>query len=171
MLANTQAYWDAHELNQRLSDAMQHRAGIEQAKGILMAAQGVSEDDAFDILVRASQRENIKLRDIAHRIVVDAVSRACESNSNAERGAAMSDDSTAALAAGMAYAEWATLDLWVASVGVGGNLTRHSVDAIVRGERKASPHEHDLLAACLNDWFVERGQDHPVPFWRDLGAA
>jgi GAF domain-containing protein len=84
VLANTQAYWDAHELNQRLTDAMQHRAGIEQAKGILMAAQGVSEDDAFDMLVRASQRENVKLRDIARRIVDDAVSRARQSRGEAE---------------------------------------------------------------------------------------
>lgn len=83
----------------------------------------------------------------------------------------MSDDSTAALAAGMACAEWTTLDLWVASVGVGGNLTRHSVDAIVRGECNAAPPEHDVLAACLNDCFVQRGQDQPVPYWRDLGAA
>lgn len=84
VLANTQAYWDAHELNQRLTEAMQHRAGIEQAKGILMAAQGVSDVDAFDLLVRASQRENVKLRDIARRIVDEAVSRARKSNSDAE---------------------------------------------------------------------------------------
>jgi len=39
---------------------------IEQAKGILMAR---AADDAFDIFRQASQRENLKLRDIAQRIV------------------------------------------------------------------------------------------------------
>jgi hypothetical protein len=42
---------------------------IEQAKGIIMARHGCSEDQAFDALRRASQRENIKLRDLAASIV------------------------------------------------------------------------------------------------------
>jgi GAF domain-containing protein len=75
VLANTKAYWDAHELSTRLMASTQSRAVIEQAKGILMAAEGADEDQAFDILVRASQRENVKLRDIARRIVDDAVTR------------------------------------------------------------------------------------------------
>ena len=45
---------------------------IEQAKGILMAQQGCSEDQAFDALRRASQRENIKVRDLAASIVARA---------------------------------------------------------------------------------------------------
>ena len=75
MLANAQAYWDAHELSVRLGEAMKNRAVIEQAKGILIGAQGIDEDQAFGLLVRASQRENIKLRDIARRIVDNAIAR------------------------------------------------------------------------------------------------
>lgn len=75
VLANAQAYWDAHSLSERLGDAMRSRAVIEQAKGILMAAQRCDEDEAFAVLVRASQRENVKLRDIARRIVTDAAER------------------------------------------------------------------------------------------------
>ncbi|MBW8825703.1 MAG: GAF and ANTAR domain-containing protein [Acidobacteria bacterium] len=75
VLANAQAYWDARELSTGLSEAMQHRAVIEQAKGILMAAQGCDEDTAFDLLVKASQRENLKLRDIAQRIVDTTIAR------------------------------------------------------------------------------------------------
>ena len=69
VLANAQAYWDAHQLSQNLAAAMQSRAVIEQAKGILMGAQRCSADEAFQILVRASQRENRKLREIADEIV------------------------------------------------------------------------------------------------------
>lgn len=76
VLANSQAYWDARELSDRLGDAMKSRAVIEQAKGMLMAAQRCTEDEAFDLLVRASQRENLKLRDIASRIVAEATRRA-----------------------------------------------------------------------------------------------
>ena len=75
VLANAQAYWDAHELSLRLGDAMQNRAVIEQAKGILIGAKGIDEEEAFGLLVRASQRENTKLRDIARRIVDNAIAR------------------------------------------------------------------------------------------------
>jgi GAF domain-containing protein len=72
VLANADAYWDARELSERLDQAMQSRSIIEQAKGMLMGAQRRTADEAFDILVKASQRENIKLRDIAARIVEGA---------------------------------------------------------------------------------------------------
>jgi GAF domain-containing protein len=71
-LANAQAYWDARHLSERLGMAMESRATIEQAKGILMAAQHCGPDPAFAIMVRASQRENRKLRDIANQIVRSA---------------------------------------------------------------------------------------------------
>jgi GAF domain-containing protein len=75
VLANAQAYWDARTLSERLGEAMASRAVIEQAKGMLMAAQRSGSDEAFELLVRASQRENVKLRDIAARIVDDAINR------------------------------------------------------------------------------------------------
>jgi len=76
VLANAQAYWDARTLSEGLGEAMKNRAVIEQAKGILMAAQHCGEQEAFDLLVRASQRENLKLRDIAMRLVTTAAQSA-----------------------------------------------------------------------------------------------
>ena len=55
-----------------LKVALVSRATIEQAKGILMASNQCDPDEAFGLLVRASQRENVKLRDIAARIVDNA---------------------------------------------------------------------------------------------------
>ena len=70
VLANAVAYWGAYELSQQMTEAMQSRAAIEQAKGMLMASSpGLTPDDAFDLLRRASQRENVKLRDVAQRVV------------------------------------------------------------------------------------------------------
>ena len=70
VLANASAYWTAYELSQNLSEAMKSRAVIEQAKGMLMArSETLTPDDAFDLLRKASQRENMKLREIAQRIV------------------------------------------------------------------------------------------------------
>jgi GAF domain-containing protein len=70
VLANASAYWEASHLSEQLTEAMRSRAVIEQAKGMLMArSPELSADDAFDLLRRASQRENVKLREIAQRIV------------------------------------------------------------------------------------------------------
>jgi len=70
VLANASAYWEARNLSEQLSEAMKSRAEIEQAKGMLMAqTPGITADEAFDLLRRASQRENVKLREIARRIV------------------------------------------------------------------------------------------------------
>jgi GAF domain-containing protein len=73
VLANAHAYWDVRNLSARLTEAQRSRAVIEQAKGMLMAAQKCNEGDAFELLVKASQRENIKLREIALRIVNNAI--------------------------------------------------------------------------------------------------
>ena len=69
VVANAIAYWRAFDQAEQLTYAMEHRAEIEQAKGILMATQRCTADEAFDLLRRASQRENRKLRDVAAEIV------------------------------------------------------------------------------------------------------
>ena len=70
VLANASAFWAASELSDQLGQAMRSRAVIEQAKGVLMArSPQMTADEAFDVLRKASQRENIKVRDIAQRIV------------------------------------------------------------------------------------------------------
>jgi GAF domain-containing protein len=69
LLTNSQVYWDAYRLTETLQEAMRSRATIEQAKGMIMARSRCTSEDAFAILVRASQRENRKLRDIAAEIV------------------------------------------------------------------------------------------------------
>lgn len=54
---------------EQMDDALASRDLIGQAKGILMAREGVDADGAFDMLRRASQRLNVKLRDVAGGIV------------------------------------------------------------------------------------------------------
>lgn len=69
LLVNSRVYWDACRLTENLQEAMRSRAAIEQAKGLLMARSRCTPDEAFNLLVRASQRENRKLRDIANELV------------------------------------------------------------------------------------------------------
>ena len=72
ILANAEAYTSAERLNEQLREALQSREMIGQAKGILMEREGCSPDEAFDILRRASQNSNKKLRDIATEVVESA---------------------------------------------------------------------------------------------------
>lgn len=75
LLANAQAYWDAQSLSENLTEAMKFRSVIEQAKGIIIGATGMSENAAFQQLVRQSQHENVKVRDLAVEIVKRAQRR------------------------------------------------------------------------------------------------
>jgi hypothetical protein len=52
-----------------LQRALRSQPVIEQAKGLLMAQHGCTPDEAFAMLMRASQRENRKLRDIARAMI------------------------------------------------------------------------------------------------------
>ena len=53
---------------EQLREAIESRDVIGQAKGILMARESCTAEEAFEVLRRASQRENLKLRDIAARL-------------------------------------------------------------------------------------------------------
>ena len=53
----------------RLPSALDSRAVIDQAKGVLMARHGLTPSAAFDLLSEQSQRSNRKLRELAEELV------------------------------------------------------------------------------------------------------
>lgn len=70
--AHASVAMSAARREQQLRQKAETRDVIGRAKGILMARSGVTDDDAFAMLVRASQRMNTKLRDVAQRIADQA---------------------------------------------------------------------------------------------------
>ena len=72
-LANMHLYEVQSHVAEQLQTAMQSRAVIEQAKGILMGARRCSAEEAFGILVRLSQDSNRKLRDVAQALLDEAM--------------------------------------------------------------------------------------------------
>jgi hypothetical protein len=62
---NAALYHAAADTALQISRALQSRAVIEQAKGIIMTRQRCTADEAFHLLARTSQHRNQKLRDIA----------------------------------------------------------------------------------------------------------
>jgi GAF domain-containing protein len=75
VLANAQAYTNALATSEQLSHSITSRETIEQAKGIIMASMHCTPDEAFDQLVKQSQSMNVKLREIADRIVKNTARR------------------------------------------------------------------------------------------------
>jgi ANTAR domain/PAS fold len=55
----------------RVAEITEHRAVIEQAKGMLMLVYGLDDAAGFDLLRWRSQESNIKLRRLAQQIVED----------------------------------------------------------------------------------------------------
>jgi len=76
VVSNATAYWSVEESARQLATALESRALIEQAKGVLIATQGCTAEEAFDILRRTSQRENRKLRTIAAELVQSRIRKA-----------------------------------------------------------------------------------------------
>lgn len=73
---NAQLLAAARERTQQLRRALESRAVIDQAIGIIRARTGVGAKEAFERLTRISQDENVKLHDVASRLVDEAVRRA-----------------------------------------------------------------------------------------------
>ncbi len=71
-VANADAHDRLAEQARNMRLAMESRAVIEQAKGVLVAQRRLDPEAAFEILREASQRYNRKLRDIASGIVQSA---------------------------------------------------------------------------------------------------
>jgi GAF domain-containing protein len=70
-LANAEIHRKNRQMISNLEEAMKSRELIGQAQGILMEREGCSAEQAFQMLVRASQNLNIKLRLVAERVVAD----------------------------------------------------------------------------------------------------
>lgn len=68
-IGSTERYRGARQLALQLERALDSRAVIDQAKGVLMAVHGVDADGAFAMLVETSQRTNTKVRVVAEELL------------------------------------------------------------------------------------------------------
>jgi GAF domain-containing protein len=68
-VSNMYLYENAVERAEHLAAALDSRAVIDQAKGILMERYKLTADQAFQALTRVSMETNTKVRDIAERFV------------------------------------------------------------------------------------------------------
>ena len=57
---------------------------------------------------------------------------------------------------------------WIEYFRLGGDCQPTSIAALVNGEWEPSRREYNLLAQALNEIHVDRGGNHPVPYWDAL---
>jgi GAF domain-containing protein len=74
-VANAEAAARATDDVTNMRRAMASRSVIEQGKGILMERYKVTSEQAFTLLTHASQRSNVKLRDVAEELTTTGVLR------------------------------------------------------------------------------------------------
>jgi GAF domain-containing protein len=72
---NAAAYRDCRQLVSNLQAALESRAVIEQAKGILVAEYGYTPDIAFKHLSTSSQKTNRKVRDLSADLVAGRINQ------------------------------------------------------------------------------------------------
>src|SRR3712207_3313072 len=75
LLANMRSLQDAQQLSAQLKQALANRDVIGQAKGVLIAQGAAGEEAAFNMLVSASQRSNVKLHEVARQVVASHINR------------------------------------------------------------------------------------------------
>lgn len=78
---------DAARTEEQLQSAVQGRTIIGQAQGICMERYGISAQRAFDVLSRISQESNIKLVEVARRVVDDRLIPGVGDTGAADQGA------------------------------------------------------------------------------------
>ncbi|MBO0852123.1 MAG: GAF and ANTAR domain-containing protein [Pseudonocardia sp.] len=66
---NVSLYNDSRSMLRNLRAALVTRSTIGQAQGLLMRRHGLSAGRSFDLLRKASQERNVKLRDLAESLV------------------------------------------------------------------------------------------------------
>jgi hypothetical protein len=62
-------------------------------------------------------------------------------------------------------------ELWFRYFELGGMSTALEVEAYLYGALTPTHHDHDMLAAALNERFAELGGDHPIPYTDDDGGG
>jgi GAF domain-containing protein len=70
-IANAALYADATTQAEQMRDAMEHRAVIEQAKGVIMGDRRCGAEEAFDILRSIANAADRSLREVAEALVAE----------------------------------------------------------------------------------------------------
>jgi hypothetical protein len=81
------------------------------------------------------------------------------------------DDASAlrsAVGAAMAMLDLRLEELWTDYVELGGNLSQTALTSFMGGHSDLSRGDYDRLAHAINERFMDRDEDHPLPYSDDI---
>jgi hypothetical protein len=55
-------------------------------------------------------------------------------------------------------------ELWLSYLAVGGTATPARLAAYAHGMLRPDSHQHNMIAQAINEYFTDRGEDHPVSY-------
>ena len=58
-------------------------------------------------------------------------------------------------------------ELWLRYLALGGTVSSARVAAYARGLLLPDSYQHNMIAQAINEYFIDRGEDHPVSY-RDI---
>ena len=155
LLSNTQALADARRLSAQLTQALNNRDLIGQAKGVLIAQGAADDQAAFQMLVSASQRSNTRLHDLARQLVASthAGRPPRPAALTAWRIPDMSEASSRhqLFQAARTRAEWSIQQLWVGYLALGGTSDAFDIEAFLHGLAPLNDAQQDVLATAVNE--------------------
>ena len=68
---------------------------------------------------------------------------------------------------GMARSGLTYEHVWIQQLSMGGTAGRLEVEAYILGLLRPDPYQHNLIAQSINEWFIDRGENHPVGYAND----
>ena len=80
----------------------------------------------------------------------------------------MTDSDRLDLQAGMRRSGMDYPELWLRYVAVSGDAGELELEAYVLGLLTADAYQYNVIAQALNEYFIERGEDHPVGYWDEV---
>ncbi|QFZ20759.1 GAF and ANTAR domain-containing protein [Saccharothrix syringae] len=143
--------------NAALRAALDARDVIGQAKGILMNRCKITAEQAFDLLIDASQHTNRKLKEVAADLAETG-------ELTYRRITPMTGTPHLSVADGLRQLRLSDTELWNRYLALGGtgDLTRLRHHA--HGNDCPDRHDHNIIAQALNEAFLDQGHDHPVAY-------
>jgi hypothetical protein len=73
-----------------------------------------------------------------------------------------------ALASGLAFSDLSLPELWGRYLQLSGTQTLPELRTYLDGRSQWSFAEHDIAAQALNEYFTDRGLDHPVAYAEEI---
>src|SRR5713101_4716943 len=166
VLADFTSHGTAELARAQLEDTLLSRDVIGQATTILTLTKHCSAEDAFGVLRRVAQERHITLREMAELFVRSG--RRARRGFYRSRGPAEGPHTIASspaerLESARKLIGMSPTELWWKYLALGGGGDLSTVQAILDASHPVDHYTYNIISQALNERFLERGMNPPLP--------